>query len=62
MKPPNKHFTSLPVFDICCKRVDTTSGMFIECICGKILKPELDVNSHLRTGMSKRMIQIIWIR
>ena len=32
---------SLPFFDDCCKRVDTTSGIFIECVCGKILKPRV---------------------
>ena len=48
MKPPKKNFMSLPVFDDCCKRVDTTCGMFIECVCGDIVKTR--VGSAFKLG------------
>ena len=38
MNPSQKKFISLPVFGACCKIFETTSGMFIECVCVNIAK------------------------
>ena len=39
---------SFPVFDDCCKKFDTTSGIFIECVCGKLVKPRVGHEFTLR--------------